>query len=90
MKKLEVKQFDETQEEIVDALIALGMSKNIAKTLASLQSINESPSIELEKGAGLSQPEVSIVIKQLKERKRINEREEKKPGKGRPMEMLEV
>ncbi len=36
-----------------------------------------------ERGTGLRQPEVSIAMKQLMERNWINEREEKKPGKGR-------
>ncbi len=37
-----------------------------------------------EKGTGLRQPEISLAVKELKERNRIKEREDKKPGKGRP------
>ena len=85
MKKLEIKQLDEKDEEIADALISLGMSKSIARTLAYLQHVNETTSVELEKGTGLHQPEVSIATKQLMERDWITEREEKKKtGKGRP------
>ncbi len=43
--------------------------------------------IELEQSARLRQPEVSIVMRQLKERDCMNEREEKKPGKGRPFKI---
>jgi predicted transcriptional regulator len=39
--------------------------------------------VELERVTGLRQPEVSIVMRNLKERDWISEREEKKPGKGR-------
>jgi predicted transcriptional regulator len=84
MKTRAIKQLDEKDEEIVDALISLGMSRPIAKTLSYLQNINEATSVELEMGTRLRQPEVSIVMKELKERKWINEREEKKQGKGRP------
>ncbi len=84
MKSIEIKQLDEKNEEIADALIAIGMSRNIARTLSYLQNVNEATSVNLERGTGLRQPEVSIAMKQLKERNWIVEREEKKPGKGRP------
>ncbi len=38
----------------------------------------------IEKGTGLRQPDVSLAMKELKERNWINEREGKKPSKGRP------
>ncbi len=41
-------------------------------------------SIDLERGTGLRQPEVSIAIRELKPLDWIDENEEKKPGKGRP------
>ena len=84
MKTLNIKQLDEKDEEIADALIAIGMSRNVARTLSYLQNVEKATSVELEKGARLHQPEVSIAMKQLKERNWINEWEEKKPGKGRP------
>ena len=84
MKTLNIKQLDEKDEEIADALIAIGMSRNVARTLSYLQNVEKATSVELEKGARLHQPEVSIAMKQLKERNWVNEWEEKKPGKGRP------
>jgi predicted transcriptional regulator len=84
MKKLDIKQLDEKDEEIAGALISLGMKRPFARTLSYLQLVNEATSVELEMGTGLRQPEVSIAINELKERNWINEREEKKQGKGRP------
>ena len=84
MKSLTIRQFDEKDEEIADALISLGMSRNVARILSYLQNKNEITSIELEREAGLRQPEVSLAMKELEKRDWINEREEKKPGKGRP------
>ncbi len=84
MKSLTIKQLDKKDEEIADTLISLGMSRYVARTLSYLQNGNEVTSIELERGTGLRQPEVSIAMKGLNERGWINEREEKKLGKGRP------
>lgn len=90
MKHAILKQLDEKDEEIADALIAIGMSRNIARTLSYLHNVNEVTSVELEKVVMLHQPEVSIAMKQLKERDWINEREEKKTGKGRPYKIYSL
>ena len=90
MKTLNIKQLDEKDEEIADALIAIGMSRNVARTLSYLQNVDKATSVELEKGARLHQPEVSIAMKQLKERNWVNEWEEKKPGKGRPFRIYSL
>ncbi len=84
MKSIVRKQFDEKDEEIADVLTSLGLSRPIAKALSYLADLKEATSVELEGMTGLRQPEVSIVMKDLKERDWISEREEKKPGKGRP------
>lgn len=90
MKKLNIKQFDEKEEEIANALISLGMSRMAAMALAYLQDTNSATSSDLERAAGLRQPEVSIAMKQLMERDWITEREEKKPGKGRPYKIYSL
>jgi predicted transcriptional regulator len=90
MKTLSIKQLDKKDEEIADALIFIGMSKPAARMLAFLQQMNEATSIELEMGTGLRQLEVSIAAKQLEEREWINEREEKKQGKGRPYKIYSL
>ena len=90
MKTLNIKQFDEKDEEIADTLISLGISKNAAMALAYMQNTKSATSIELERSARLRQPEVSIATKQLKDFNWINEREEKKPGKGRPFKVYSL
>lgn len=90
MKTLNIKQLDEKDEEIADTLISLGMSRNIATTLAYLQNMNSVTSIDLERGARMRQPEVSIAMGELKKRDWIIEREEKKPGKGRPYKVYSL
>jgi predicted transcriptional regulator len=90
MKALQIKQFDEKDEEIAKALISLGMNKNVALALTYLQNLNAVTSTDLERGANLRQPEVSIAMKQLKEQDWITEREEKKIGKGRPTKVYSL
>jgi predicted transcriptional regulator len=71
-------------EKNAEALISLGMNKNAALALTFLQNVNSVTSVELEKGAMLRQPEVSVVMKFLRERDWIHESEQKRVGKGRP------
>ncbi|KCZ71000.1 putative transcriptional regulator [Candidatus Methanoperedens nitroreducens] len=84
MKTITIKQFNEKNEEIADMLMYLGMRRPIARILSYLKHVDEATSTELERGTGLRQPEVSIAMRELKEHDWVNEREEKKPGKGRP------
>lgn len=90
MKALKMKQLDEKDEEIADILISLGMSRNVAMSLTYLQNMNSATSVDLERVARLRQPEVSIAMRQLKERDWIDEREEKTPGKGRPYKVYSL
>jgi predicted transcriptional regulator len=91
MKTIDVRQLDEKDEEIADALISLGMKRPAARTLTYLQNLGEATSYELERGTGLHQPEISVAAKNLKERDWIKEREEKKKhGKGRPYKVLSL
>jgi predicted transcriptional regulator len=53
--------------------------------LVYLANVNESVSRNIELGAGLRQPEVSIAMREMRERGWIEEWEQKKEGKGRPL-----
>lgn len=90
MKSIVRKQFDENGEEIAYVLSSLGLSRPIAKTLSYLKDLREATSVDLERVTGLRQPEVSIAMRDLKERDWISEREEKKPGKGRPFKIYSL
>lgn len=90
MKVIYARQLDDKDEEIADALISLGMSRSVARTLSYLQNVDEAAQADIEKVAGLHQPEVSIAMKELKERGWINEREENKQGRGRPRKVYSL
>jgi predicted transcriptional regulator len=84
MKKLDINQLDDNDEELSEILISSGLSRPVARTLAYLQKVDTATSVDLERGTGLRQPEVSIAMRQLNPFDWIEENEEKKPGKGRP------
>ncbi|MCX9085681.1 MAG: transcriptional regulator protein [Candidatus Methanoperedens sp.] len=84
MKKLDINQLDDSDEEIANILISSGLSRPAARTLAYLQKVDTATSIDLERATGLRQLEVNIAMKQLNPLDWIEEDEEKKPGKVRP------
>ena len=84
MKKLDINQHDDSDEEVAEILISSGMSRPVARTLTYLKKVDTATSIDLERVTGLRQPEVSIAMRELKPLDWIEENEEKKPGKGRP------
>jgi len=90
MKTVNINQLDKKEEEIADVLISLGLGRTVARTLAYLNNGDEATSVTLEKGTGLRQPEVSIVMRQLKENDWINEKDQKKIGKGRPFKIYSL
>lgn len=77
--------FDQNEEVIASLLCNVGLKRNLAKALVYLAYVSESVSREIELGAGLRQPEVSIAMRELRERGWIEEWEQKKEGKGRPL-----
>lgn len=81
---------DMKDQKTAETLISLGLNKNTIMVLTYLQNTTDATSDELVRGAGLRQPEVSIIMKYLKEHDWINEREQKKAGKGRPIKVYSL
>jgi len=71
--------------EIINIFNDLGVPKNLAKTLLYVSEVDECRSSDIEKGAELRQPEVSIAMQELSDRGWITKRNQKKEGKGRPI-----
>ncbi|HVL48982.1 MAG TPA: ArsR family transcriptional regulator [Candidatus Thermoplasmatota archaeon] len=76
---------DERDEEMADLFATLGMPRNLAKTLVFLAQVREAVSTEIEHGAGLRQPEVSVAMQALRDHAWVEKRDLKKEGKGRPV-----
>ncbi len=77
-------------EQIVHVFTDLGMPKNLAKTLMYISHVDECRSAEIERGANLRQPEVSIAMQHLQDKGWIEKRELKKKGKGRPVHLYSL
>ncbi len=85
MKKNKTPELSQKDEKIVEIFSDLGMPKNLAKTLMYISQWQECRSADIEYGARLRQPEVSVAMHNLEERGWITKRDQKKEGKGRPI-----
>ena len=85
MKQKNVYKLDNDEGEAIQLFVHLGMPKNLAKTLLYISQFDECKSADVEKGADLRQPEVSIAMQELRRRGWIKKQDLKKKGKGRPV-----
>lgn len=82
--------FDSQDEKIIKVFTGLGMPRNLAKTLIYISQVEECRSAEIEHGANLRQPEVSVAMQQLQNRGWVARRDLKKKGKGRPVHLYKL
>ena len=74
----------------IQLFVKLGMPKNLAKTLLFVSQFDECQCADVEQGADLRQPEVSIAMQELRKRGWVKKRDLKKKGKGRPVHIYEA
>jgi predicted transcriptional regulator len=79
MKRKRSFVLDEKDERAVELFTDLGMPRNLAKTLMFISQVDECKSSEVEQGADLRQPEVSVAMQELRRRGWAEKR------KGRPV-----
>ncbi|MFA6226055.1 MAG: ArsR family transcriptional regulator [Methanoregula sp.] len=84
MRRQSVSFFTEKEEEFVNLLIAISMSKYVANMLIFLVNTPEATSREIERGTDMHQPEVSLTIKYLFRQEWIKSREIPSDRKDRP------
>ena len=85
MKRKRSFVLDKKDDKAVALFAELGMPKNLAKTLMYISQVDECRSADIEKGADLRQPEVSVAMQHLAKKGWIAKRDQKKKGKGRPI-----
>jgi predicted transcriptional regulator len=81
---------DETDDKAIKLFTQLGMPKNLAKTLLYISQFDECKSVEIEKGANLRQPELSVSMQELRRKGWAKKRDIKKKGKGRPVHVYKL
>lgn len=79
------KTLTSTDKKVINVFSDLGVSKNLAKTLMYISRVDQCRSADIERGANLRQPEVSVAMQQLTDRGWISKTNQKKEGKGRPI-----
>ncbi len=85
MKRKKSLVLDENDDKAVQLFVELGMPKNIAKTLLYISQLDECKCADVEQGADMRQPEVSIAMQELLRRGWVKKRDLKGKGKGRPV-----
>ena len=85
MKRKRSFVLDDKDEKAVELFTDLGMPRNLAKTLMFISQVAECKSAEVEQGADLRQPEVSVAMQEMRRRGWAEKRDLKKKGKGRPV-----
>ena len=90
MKRKKSFVLDDNENKAVQLFSELGMPKNLAKTLLYISQVDECRSAEVEQGADLRQPEVSVAMQELRRRGWAKKRDEKKKGKGRPVHLYKL
>lgn len=86
----DIRYLSAEEEEISNLLTEIGIKRNVAKALVFLSQVEEATSREIERGTDLRQPEVSIAMRALKERKWIEDTENKAESKGRPIKIYQL
>jgi predicted transcriptional regulator len=87
MKK---ESLNSTDKKVINIFYELGVPKNLAKTLMYISKVDHCRSADIEKGANLRQPEVSVAMQQLDDLGWITKTNQKKEGKGRPIYIYEL
>jgi len=90
MKRKRSFVLDEKDAKVVELFTDLGMPKNLAKTLMYISQVEECRSADVEQGADLRQPEVSVAMQELRRRGWAKKRDIKKKGKGRPVHLYKL
>jgi predicted transcriptional regulator len=85
-----VQFFTDREVEFTNLLIAIGLSRIVAKVLVFLASTSEASSRDIERGADLRQPEVSLAIHHLQAEGWIASRLDKTDTIGRPQNLFRL
>ena len=85
MRKKNIYTLGADDDKAVQLFVKLGMPKNLAKTLLYISQFDECKCADVEHGADLRQPEVSVAMQELRRRNWVKKRDLKKKGKGRPI-----
>lgn len=88
MKTIQV--FSDKERQLAELLIAAGLRKTVAIVLVFLSETREATSHDIERGADLRQPEVSIALRHLLDRGWVAMHGYQSENKGRPVNVYRL
>jgi|WetSurMetagenome_2_1015567.scaffolds.fasta_scaffold444988_2 predicted transcriptional regulator len=86
----QVKYFTQNERGFVELLVAIGIRRNVSLVLVFLANTPEATSRDIERGTDLRQPEVSVAMNSLIEKKWIRSAEDRSAHKGRPVKVYSL
>jgi predicted transcriptional regulator len=90
MPGMKVLYFTKKEEEFTDLLITIGLPRIVAKVLVFLANAPEASSRDIERGADLRQPEVSLAMQYLYAEGWVASRLDKTDAIGRPQNIFRL
>jgi predicted transcriptional regulator len=90
MRSEDITFFTDTEEELTNLLIKIGIKKNFARILVFFANIPEATSHDIERGTDMRQSEVSIAIRYLMDKGWIRSRESSADSKSRHIKIYEL
>jgi predicted transcriptional regulator len=90
MPGMKVLYFTEREEEFTNLLITIGLPRIVANVLVFLANTPEASSRDIERGADLRQPEVSLAMQYLQAQGWIASRLDKTEAIGRPQNLFRL
>jgi predicted transcriptional regulator len=90
MKQKNVYKLDNDDAKAIQLFVNLGMPKNLAKTLLYVSQFDECKCADVEQGTDMRQPEVSVVMQELRRRGWVKKKDLKKKGRGRPVHIYKT
>jgi predicted transcriptional regulator len=83
-------ELNKHDKALIESLSKIGINKKEAETLIYIKSRGPCRASDIECNMRLRQPEVSVAVNRLIERKWVKKELEKKEGKGRPVHIYKM
>jgi len=85
MEYTSVPKMDEKDNEIVDILIRIGMTKNTAKVFIAIKELDNPDTRQIMQFTGIMQPQISVAVRQLIDMGYVEFKSEQTENRGRPI-----
>ena len=85
MEYTSVPQMDKKDNEIIDILTRIGMTKNTAKVFVAIKELNNPDTKQIMLFTSIMQPQISVAVRQLIDMGYVESKTEQTENRGRPI-----